>query len=136
VALAEVRGEGTSKSHWGTGQSYYGVFEEVEHDLLRVAALLKDRAFEEEQEWRAVSRVVENYESAPILYREGVSMLIPYMNLLLRIAPEIPVALEQVSIGPTPHPEESTRSVAHFLSRNGATPRRGTGYCGIPYRTW
>jgi hypothetical protein len=136
VTLAEARRENTDTSKRPADQSFFGVFEEIEDDLLRIAVLLKDKAFEEEQEWRAVSDVIKNYVKTPLLYREGVSMLIPYMNFSLRIDEIKPTDLYQVIVGPTPHPNESVNSVSNYLTKQNAAPRRGVAPCGIPYRTW
>jgi hypothetical protein len=42
--------------------------------------LFKDQAFREEDEWRLVSPVISNYLTAPIKFREGRSLLTPYIN--------------------------------------------------------
>jgi hypothetical protein len=64
--VAEEKGENADPSKRHPSQSFYDVFEEVEADLLRVAALLKHPSFHEEQEWRTVSPVTTNYVDAPI----------------------------------------------------------------------
>jgi hypothetical protein len=106
VTLAEARGENTDTSKRPADQSFFGVFEE-------------------EQEWRAVSDVIKNHVKTPLLYREGVSMLIPYMNFSLRIDEIKPTDLYQVIVGPTPHPNESVNSVSNYLTKQNAAPRRG-----------
>jgi hypothetical protein len=112
------------------------VFAVVENDLLQIAALIKDPGFIEEQEWRVVSPVTPNYMIAPIEFREGQSMLTPYMNFRLPFTPEKTVDLEHVWVGPTPHSTSSTLAVMTFLSKHRASPRLGVGYCNLPYRTW
>ena len=63
--------------------SYHGIFERFEDDLLMCAALLKHPAFKEEAEWRMVSSVVKRYAPSDIRYREGRSCLVPYRELSL-----------------------------------------------------
>jgi Protein of unknown function (DUF2971) len=111
-------------------------FASIEDYLLRIAVLLKHPAFGEEREWRVVSPVTSNYMIAPIEYREGRSMLTPYMNFRLPFTAEKKLDLEHVWLGPTPHPTSSMLSVGNYLSKNHAAPRFGVGYCDLPYRTW
>jgi hypothetical protein len=111
-------------------------FVRIEDDLLRIAALLKYPAFSEEQEWRVISPVTADYVGAPIEYREGQSMLMPYMRFRLPSAEDRSVDLEHVWVGPTPHVANSLLAVNNFLTKNRAAPRFGVGYCGIPYRSW
>lgn len=94
--LAQRRGENTDASKRHPSQSFHDVFEEVEGDLLRIAALLKHGKFDEEQEWRAVSPITTNYVQSPIKYREGRSMLIPYIEFSLRAdaSGQRPISLE------------------------------------------
>lgn len=134
--LARTMGENTDPAKRAPDNSFYDVFEAIEDDLLRIAALLKEPAFVEEQEWRAVSQIVTNYVTAPISYRVGISMLIPYIRLSLPSYPDRPLDLYQVFIGPTPNVNNSMVSVTQYHSKAGASPRVGVGYCGIPYRTW
>jgi hypothetical protein len=112
------------------------VFEAVETDLLRIAVLFKDRAFSEEAEWRLVSPVISNYVISPIEFREGRSMLTPYMNFELPAAPDRRVDFKHVWIGPTPHPNTAMVSLNEYFAKHGSSPRFGIGYCSIPYRTW
>ena len=103
---------------------------------MRLAALLKHPSFYEEQEWRLVSSVTTNYITAPIEYREGPSMLIPYMNFYLPEAEDRRIDIEHVFLGPTPNVNSSMTSLSRYLSKKGASPRQGMTYCQIPYRAW
>lgn len=132
--LAEARGENNDSSRRHPSQSFHDVFEEVESDLLRVAALLKHGKFSEEEEWRAVSPITKNYVHAPIKYREGRTMLIPYVEFSLRGSTPSGLPLEHVFLGPTPNAGNSMTSLSRFLSKYRANPRRGVTYCQIPYR--
>jgi hypothetical protein len=101
--------------------------------LPRIAALLKNPAFAEEKEWRLVSHYELTLEDEGISYRPGPSMLIPYWRFKLPTRDNGSLDIEHVFIGPTPHPDESVRSLKRFLSRH-ASIERGVEYCGIPLR--
>lgn len=132
--LAEERGENTDRSKRHPANSFHDIFEEIEAALLLVAALLKHPAFQEEQEWRVVSPVITNYVEAPIEYREGPSMLVPFMNFQLPSAPDRRLDIEHVILGPTPNANISMESLSNYLSKSGASPRQGVASCQIPYR--
>jgi hypothetical protein len=112
------------------------VFAAVETDLLKIAVLFKDQAFREEAEWRLVSPVISNYVVSDIKFREGRSLLTPYMNFELPTGHNRRVELKHVWIGPTPHPNAAIVAVNEFFAKHGSSPRFGVGYCDIPYRTW
>lgn len=118
----------------GGGNSWLGLFEQIEGDLLRIAALLKHPSFEEEQEWRIVSPVHGSGASQRIRFREGNSMLVPYFAFELSPSEEQPMALEHVYLGPTNHIDLSMNAVERYLAQESVTPRRGVTYCDIPYR--
>jgi hypothetical protein len=113
---------------------YHELFEHLESDLLRLAAILKHPSFEEEQEWRLVSPVVPDYRQAAVSFREGRSMLVPYMSFALALEDQEPVALDHVFLGPTPNISLSMNSMKMCLAKHGIRPVRGIEYCQIPYR--
>ncbi len=115
-------------------QRWYPVFEQVEGDLLRIAAVLKHPSFEEEQEWRIVSPVIDDCESAPVSFREGSSMLVPYYAFNLMDQDHGRFALDHVFLGPTSNIDLSLKSIDLFLRKHRAEPRRGISYCRIPFR--
>ena len=120
----------TSKRH--PSNSYYGIFERFEDDLLMCAALLKHPAFREEVEWRVVSSVVKRYAPSDIQYREGRSCLVPYRELSLVPKESAGMTLKEVFVGPTPDSELSMRSVGMYLSNRGISPMVANS--SIPYR--
>lgn len=113
---------------------YHRIFEMIESDLLRIAAILKHPSFREEEEWRIVSPVITDYHQAPVQFREGVSMLVPYIEFKLSSMGNGPIALEHLFLGPTPNIGISMNSLTMFLSQNGIQPPRGISYCQIPFR--
>lgn len=110
------------------------VFSEIESDLLRIAAVLKHPSFQEEEEWRLVSPVVTDFLSAPVHFREGTSMLVPYLEFDLVPDTGSHFELEHLYLGPTSYVELSMNSLAMTLAKAGIRTRRGVEYCQIPYR--
>jgi len=108
-------------------------FQTIEGDLLRIAAVLKHPAFEEEQEWRIVSPMIGDASSGTVQFREGSSMLIPWFPLDLRDV-QGRLAIEHAFLGPTGNIDLSMNSLALYLRSRGASPRRDITYCDIPYR--
>ncbi len=135
-SLAKLEGENTDTSKRHPMNSFFDVFEKVETDLLKIAALIKHPSFYEEQEWRAISPVLENYVASPIEYREGTSMLVPFIRFTLPSAIDRQIDIDNVYIGPTPHINNSVNSLSNYLSKSRASPRNGVSYCQIPYRAW
>ena len=115
-------------------KSYHSIFQMIESDLLRIAAVLKHPSFREEEEWRIVSPVVTDYVKAPVLFREGASMLVPYIEFNLMTQKNSPISIEHLFLGPTPNITISMNSLTMFLSKNGIRPDKGISYCQIPFR--
>lgn len=121
-------------------ESFHPVFYALEESLIRVCAVLKHSAFQEEAEWRAVSSAFSDFvkgEGAKINYRAGSSMLVPYVLLPLADSNSI-VPVEDVITGPTPDPVAATQSVQRLVAKHishlhGPWKSR---YCDIPYRSW
>jgi hypothetical protein len=132
--LAQAHHENKDIPEKNDPQSYYNVFEKIETDLLRIAAILKHPSFQEEEEWRIVSPALTDYVTSPVLFREGTSMLVPYVEFKLLHAKDKPVALEHIFLGPTPNINISMNSLTMFLAKNGANPEKGITYCEIPFR--
>lgn len=134
--LAEKHEEDLDKSRRQPAQPYYDVFEKIETDLLRIAAILKHPSFQEEEEWRIVSPVITDYVLSPVLFREGASMLVPYFEFRLTLGQNESIVMEHIFLGPTPNIILSMNSLTLYLSKKGIRPREGISYCQIPYRQW
>ncbi len=109
-------------------------FEQAEEDLLRMAAILKHPSFEEEQEWRIVSPAIEPGPDAPVHFREGRALLVPYYAFDLKSPQHGQLELEHVFLGPTANIELSMKSLDLYLHKQRAAPAQGISYCRIPYR--
>ncbi len=115
-------------------QTYRRIFEQIESDLLRIAAILKHPSFQEEDEWRLVSPAVTDYVKSPVLFREGRSMLVPYVEFQLLPEDEKPVVIEHMYLGPTSNINISMNSLSMYLAKNNVKPKKEISYCQIPYR--
>jgi hypothetical protein len=103
--------------------------------LHRYAPILKDSSFQDEQEWRLISRPL-TCRSENFSFREGPSMLVPYFKFPL-IDSEGYLPIHEVVVGPTPHPEQSKMSATSFLIRNHRRRARvPVESSRVPYRTW
>ncbi len=131
-SLVEERLTG-QQSHERLRAVYAEVFDHIETDLLRLAAILKHPSFREEKEWRIVSPVYTSYSDGTILFREANAMLVPYVEFDLARNGQSP-RLEHVFVGPSPNSNISINSVRMFLTQRGIDPARGIEYCQIPYR--
>ena len=132
-AVAEEQGECSDPARRSPDQSYHDSFELVESDLLRIAAILKHPSFQEEEEWRVVSPVFSDLATAPIRFREGTSMLVPYLEFGLTTGEET-LQLEHLFLGPSPNISISMNSLELCLAHHGIRPAAGISYCQIPYR--
>ncbi|WP_419175876.1 DUF2971 domain-containing protein [Desulfosediminicola sp.] len=132
--LAEEHDGRLTERDSGGNHVYNQIFEMIESDLLRIAAILKHPSFREEEEWRIVSPVITNYHQAAVQFREGVSMLVPYIEFRLSSMGNGPIDLEHLFLGPTPNIGISMNSLTMFLSQNGIQPQKGISYCQIPFR--
>ncbi|GAA3963764.1 DUF2971 domain-containing protein [Allohahella marinimesophila] len=109
------------------------IFEELETDLLRIAAVLKHPSFQEEDEWRVVSHGMRKPTDGLVRFREGTSMLVPYVFLDLRDE-QGRLPFEHIFVGPTPNHELSLNSLQLYLSQRNCVPADGIDYCQIPFR--
>lgn len=100
-----------------------------------IAPSFKDEAFESEDEWRIVIiRSKPDDATFPLEYRDGNSMLLPYINLPLTLSSS---ALTKVLIGPTPHPALSKQSVEDFLRCHWPDyPPDRVVNSKVPFRNW
>lgn len=115
-------------------QSYYEVFETYAEPLLSIVSVMKTPAFAEEQEWRLLSPVFQNYVEPPICYRAGKSWLVPYLEIPLIPESDKRAGIDRIFLGPTPHPSLSEASLGRYLSKQGITPL--ISLSRVPFRDW
>lgn len=105
----------------------------VEHILgtiLILSPTLKDESFSKEKEYRIVYQC---HSEKNIKYREGKSMIIPYIEFHLDDDNKLPIS--KIWIGPTPHKELSKLSIESLLKTNGYE-KVTVETSKIPYRSW
>jgi hypothetical protein len=101
--------------------------------LKRYAPILKHKSFEEEREWRIISRPLP-CSLERFAYRAGTSMLIPYFRLALAVTDD-PLQIDEIVVGPTPHSRQSRDSVAGLLIRHGVEHPK-VRKSATPFRNW
>lgn len=104
--------------------------------LYRYAPMLKDQSFEEEREWRIISRPIFAHS---LDYREGRSLIVPYYRLPLWEDGK-KTLIHEIIVGPTRDGERSMRSVSRLIKgrdvvKQGriSTPIKVSQ---VPYRDW
>jgi hypothetical protein len=99
--------------------------------LLSLAPRMKHHSFEEEEEWRLVSPLLD--ESEAFEYRTGRSTPIPYVQFpIARDKRES--AIGEIVVGPSPHRDLSIMATAGLLRRYGiAAPVRASE---TTFREW
>jgi hypothetical protein len=116
----------------GRNYPYETAVEAWHSRLVRLAPTIKHPMFHEEQEWRLISKLVREDDSA-LCFRAGRSMLIPYIEMSLAASTgDIPV--EKIIVGPTPRMRLAMRAVGSFLNSKGLAFTIQNSK--IPHVTW
>lgn len=120
-------------------KNYQGYLEKFRGDVITVFSTIKNPAFKEEKEWRLISKYYASYMTPKIKYREGGSMLVPYMEFELERFYDNPknshpVFFKSVCLGPTVRAEMSINALSQFLSNQKIAHE--TINSKIPYREW
>lgn len=114
-------------------EKYFKFLESYRSDFLQVLSVIKHPSFREEAEWRVISPYYPNYTVPDIHYREGASMLLPYIQV--EIVPGEGFHLfDEVLLGPSRDINLSMSALGSFLTQARASPQ--TVSCGIPFRKW
>jgi hypothetical protein len=121
-----------TKNH--PSQKYHNFLDEFRGKILQVFAIIKNSAFEEEGEWRIVSPYFPKYTVPEIKFREGASMLMPYIEIDLSNDNEEQELFDEVVLGPSQHANLSMSALTSYLSNKIACRR--TGNSNIPFRKW
>lgn len=101
-------------------QKYLMYFYNFIEILLKTFCRIKDSTFEEECEWRLVSRYFKYYTDPKIIFRSGKTTLIPYIVLKLDNVRKDGLLFEQVYVGPSPNFDLSMPAVGNYLSNRKA----------------
>lgn len=122
----------TTKFH--PTQKYFNFLEKFRGDILQVFALIKDPSFQEECEWRIISKYYPKYTVPEIKFREGASMLVPYIEIKIGSQNKTELLFERIILGPTQHNNLSHSALSSYLSNKKVCNE--TVSSGIPYREW
>jgi len=99
-------------------------------NLAKLAPLIKNRAFQEEKEWRLVS--TRGITNERLSFRPGRSMLTPYFRFLL--GSEVSNYLRSIVVGPTPHLELAEMATKSLMSQWPSRVKVESSKA--PYRNW
>jgi hypothetical protein len=119
----------TSQAH--PAQKYHPFLETFRGDVLQVLSIIKHHAFREEKEWRLISPYYPQYNVPAIKFREGSSMLVPYIEVTLGSVRPI---FEKIILGPSAHQNLSMSALSMFLSNQ--TLCNHLENSTLPYREW
>lgn len=100
-------------------------------DLAKLAPIIKNSAFREENEWRLVSTGGINADK--LSFRPGRSMIAPYFPLPL--GDDRLNYIKTVTVGPAPHPQLAQSSVQMVLAR-WKVSNVNTKISKVPHRIW
>jgi hypothetical protein len=129
--------ETIKKMRAGDVFSFGGMFEY----LPRYAPIFKHHSFNEEKEWRIITKPT-SCTNDRFDYRAGGSMLIPYFRLPLALQEK--GAIKEIVIGPTPHPKQAKDALTGLLTKHdfptSSVDSQGEAVrvrsSEIPYRNW
>lgn len=111
-------------------ECYFDYINTFYNEVLFILASLKHEAFKEEKEWRLVTRLNGNFKSEELCFREGASMIAPYIKISLLEKPYF----DFVTLGPSQHKDLSFKSLMMFTSKHGLCPTVVGN--NTPYREW
>lgn len=111
-------------------QCYYDFINQYASDIYQVLAIIKHGAFQEESEWRLISHYIPKFKDPRLKFREGASMIVPYIELPLGSKP----FFNNIILGPSQHQNLSMSGLSMFMSNQGISSQLTN--CQIPYREW
>lgn len=121
---------GIYTSKWHASQCYMDFLIKYSSDIFQILSIIKHQSFQEEREWRLVSPYYVKYTDSAIKFREGASMLAPYIELDLLDKPYF----NSVTLGPSQHQDLSMSGLSMFTSNTKVCTK--VTNCVIPYREW
>lgn len=99
---------------------YISYFYQYSERLLKTFCRIKDPFFQEESEWRLVSKYYEKYTDPEIKFREGRTTLVPFVEFQLSGIHDDGRLFEQVYVGPSPNFNLAYSAIVSFLSNKKA----------------
>ena len=101
-------------------QKYLSYLNRHSEELLKIFCRIKDPFFQEECEWRLVSKYYENYTASEIRFKEGKTTLVPFVEFDLFGMHDDGRLFEQVYVGPSPNFNLAYDAIVSFLSNKKA----------------
>ncbi len=132
-ALLEFAESGHRHDPDNRDRVYREVFKLFGTLLALVAPVIKHRAFGEEAEWRLVS-MASAFPPDALAFRPGRSTLVPYFEHRL-IGDEQRLNIQEIIVGPTPHPRLAKHAVDECLQHQGVAQALVRS-SRVPYRDW
>lgn len=103
--------------------------------LLGISGVIKNKAFENEKEWRLISPILSNEDG--VCFRQGKSGIIPYSTFeLLEQDNQINKNQIKLVIGPTPQNDSESRQAARYILSRYLKNTSGESLSRIPYKGW
>ena len=99
-----------------------------------IAPQLKDPAFSEEQEWRLISPKFMTSDP-DIKFRQGSSFIVPYVEFRLAYEDDASLSLQELFVGPTPHPELAAEALWTLLM-SARVDWKEIKLSKVPFRSW
>ena len=115
----------------GISESYlehFELFEDYIDIVLSAICLIKHNSFSEEKEWRLI--LSSEFSFPKVSYREGSTMMIPYVVLELGAGK----IFNSIILGPSENVDLALSSLTSFLAQQSICKAVGPSY--IPYREW
>lgn len=103
------------------------------HNFISMAATMKLMYFKDEAEWRIISTGPLNSSDPKYKFRASESIIIPYYSLPIELS-----AINEIMVGPCPHPELSSDTIWGLSHHYKLTKIRQGNIrsSNIPYRTF
>jgi hypothetical protein len=96
-------------------QKYLAYCCQYSEKLLKTFCRIKDPFFQEENEWRLVSKYYEKYTDPEIKFREGRTTLVPFIEFPLTDIHDDGRLFEQVYVGPSPNFNLAYSAISRLL---------------------
>jgi len=107
---------------------YAQLFDDYRDTVLSAICLIKHSSFSEEKEWRLILSAELAYPK--VSYREGATMMIPYVVLKIGTGK----VFNSVLLGPSENVDLALSSLTGFLAQQEICKAIAPSY--IPYREW
>lgn len=102
-------------------------------ELLRIAPLLKNEHYSEEEEWRLISTPLKS-NGERFSFRSGKSMIVPYYRISLAVNNGA-AQIKEIVVGPCPHMNLSLSSVK-MLATLRSIDHIDVVESSVPFRNW